>query len=131
MRRNPDDPFDEFFREIERMMNDMMGVDADFDVQVNQGQPSDFGGETHVDIQETEELVRVIADLPGIAKEDIDLKCDGEMLTIGAHTETRQYDERVRLPTRVDENSASATYNNGVLEISFEKNDSSANISVE
>ena len=131
MRRDPDDPFDEFFREIERMMNEMMGVDADFDVHVDQGQPSSFGGETHLDVQEDDDTVRVIADLPGVQKDDIDLKCDGEMLTIGAHTDTRQYDEQVRLPTRVDEHSASATYNNGVLEISFEKKDSSANISVE
>jgi HSP20 family protein len=131
MRRDPDDPFDEFFREIERMMNEMMGVDADFDVQLDQGKPSGVGSDTHVDVQESEETVRVIADLPGMAKEDIDLKCDGEMLTISAHNDARQYDERVRLPTRVDENSASATYNNGVLEISFEKKDSSANISVE
>ena len=131
MRRNPDDPFDEFFREIERMMNEMMGIDADIDMQVERGGMSGFGSDTHVDVQEDDGTVRVIADLPGINKADIDLKCDGEILTISANTETRQYDERVRLPTRVDEDSASATYNNGVLEITFEKTDSSANISVE
>lgn len=131
MRRNPDDPFDEFFREIERMMNDMMGIDADIDMRVDRGDVSGFSDETHVDIQDDDDAIRVIADLPGVGKDDIDLTCDGEVLTISANNETRQYDERVRLPTRVDEHSASATYNNGVLEITFEKMDSSANIDVE
>ncbi|KPN30526.1 hypothetical protein SY89_01261 [Halolamina pelagica] len=34
----------------------------------------------------------------------------------------------MRLPTRVDEHSAEATFNNGVLEVSFEKSDDAADI---
>ena len=120
VRDDRDDPFDNIFNEIERMMNGMTG-----------GDQTGFASETHVDVYDEGSVIRLVADLPGIEKDAIELKCDGEMLTIGAHNESRQYDERVRLPTRVDENSASATYNNGVLEISFEKNDSSADIDVE
>ena len=133
MRRDDrDDPFDDIFREIERMMNEMMG--DDFDMRVERGGGSDstgFGTETHVDIHEADESVRVIADLPGVEKEDIDLKCDGEVLTISAASDHREYDERVRLPAQVDEHSATATYNNGVLEVQFEKSDESANINVQ
>jgi len=130
MRRDDrDDPFDDLFREIERVMNEMMG--GEFDMEVERNGPTGFGTETHVDIHETGEDVRVIADLPGVEKSDIDLQCDGETLTIGAASDHREYDERVRLPAQVDEHSATATYNNGVLEVSFEKSDESADIDVQ
>jgi len=119
-----EDPFDEFFREVERMMNDVMGEDAAED-------PSGFGSDTHVDVQERESAVRVVADLPGVSKSALHLKCDGEVLTISAETEHRQFDERVRLPARVDERSAEASFNNGVLEVRLEKTGSSADISLE
>jgi len=124
-RDDRDDPFDEFFEEIERMMNEMMGGNADFRFQ--QGGPSagtgagaDRGHDAHVDVHETDEEVRVVADIPGVRKEEIDLRCDGETLTLRAGGETREYEQRVTLPTAVDEHSASATYNNGVLEVSFD-----------
>ncbi|WP_135829656.1 Hsp20/alpha crystallin family protein [Halorussus halobius] len=133
MRRDDrDDPFDDLFREIERMMNEMMGEDFDMRVERGTGGGSTgFGTETHVDVHETDDEVRVVADLPGVVKEDIDLKCDGEVLTISAASDHREYDERVRLPAQVDEHSATATYNNGVLEVTFEQSDESADIDVQ
>jgi len=50
------------------------------------------------------------------------------VLTIRARTDYREYDERVTLPTRVDEHSATATYNNGVLEVVFDYAQDSADI---
>jgi HSP20 family protein len=122
-----DDPFDEFFEEIERMMNEMMGSNAEFRFEGSSG-PDTAGGDVHFDVHETDDTVRVVADLPGVRKEDIDLKCDGETLHVDAPGETREYRERVTLPTRVDEQSASATYNNGVLEVSFDRADDSTSI---
>jgi HSP20 family protein len=122
-----DDPFDDLFREIERMMNDVMGqgnVDVGFDADAG------FGSDTHVDVHETDEQIRVVADIPGVEKDEIDLKCDGEVLTISAATQRRNYDDRVTLPARVDEHTADATYNNGVLEVVFERADDSADIDV-
>ncbi|MDY6817142.1 MAG: Hsp20/alpha crystallin family protein [Halobacteriales archaeon] len=127
MRRDPDDPFDDFFREIERMMEDMM--DMSFE---NPSDGGDLGpATTHIDVQEYDDHLKVVADLPGVAKEDIDLKCDGRVLSISARSETREYDEQLRLPTAVDEHSGSATYNNGILEITFDHADDSADISLE
>jgi HSP20 family protein len=123
MRDDDEDPFDDFFREVERMMNDVMGEDVT--------DPSGFGSETHVDVQESAETIRVVADLPGLRKEDLSLKCDGEVLTISAATERREFDERVRLPARVDEHSARASFNNGVLDVTLEKSGDSADITLE
>ena len=120
MRRDDrDDPFDDIFSEIERMMEEMTGGVAG---------DAGFGGDAHVSVYETDERVRVVADMPGVDKDDIDIKCDGRHVTISASTEVSDYRERVELPTRVDEHSASATFNNGVLEMEFDRTDSSASI---
>ena len=119
-----DDPFGDIFDEIERMMNEMTGAGA-------VGDGSGFTSETHVDIYEEDDEVRLVADLPGVDKEAIGLKCDGKTLTISATSQHREYDERVRLPARVDEHSASASFNNGILEVTVDKVGDSAAIDVE
>jgi HSP20 family protein len=124
--RDDEDPFDEVFREIERLMDEMMGVDADIETSLG----PDGGADTHADVHEYDDRIVVIADLPGVEKGDIELKCDGRIVSIHASNDARSYDERVRLPSRVDEHSAEATYNNGVLEVTFDRIEDSADIDV-
>ena len=133
MRRDDrDEPFDDLFREIERMMNEMMNnADANVNFDSSSTVDNGFGMDTHVDIHETDEEVRVVADLPGVEKDNIDLECDGKTLTVSAESDHRQYDERVSLPTRVNEHTAAATYNNGVLEVVFDRAEQSSDISLE
>jgi len=129
MRRDDrDDPFDDFFAELERMMNDMMS--GEFDMHVERHDPDAPGQSTgiHFDVYEEDDRLRVVADLPGVEKDAIDLKCDGEHLTIDAAGTQREYHDRVDLPARVDEHSADASYNNGILEVSFETSQDSADI---
>jgi HSP20 family protein len=127
MRRDDrDDPFDDIFREIERMMEEMMGEGQGLE----RGDQSGFASSTHVDVHETDDEVRVIADLPGVEKEDISIQCDGDSVTVSAHSGHREYDERIELPGRVDARSGEATYNNGVLEVAFDRTDTSTNIDV-
>ncbi|WP_336327235.1 Hsp20/alpha crystallin family protein [Halovenus sp. HT40] len=128
-----DDPFDEFFDEIERMMNEMMGPNANvhFEHNSERGRDRDQGGhDIHFDIHEHDDEIRVVADIPGVEKDAIDLQCDGKTLHLEAGGGERRYDERVSLPSRVDEHSASATYNNGVLEVVFDRVDDSTSIDV-
>ncbi|CAI48096.1 Hsp20-type molecular chaperone [Natronomonas pharaonis DSM 2160] len=121
MRRDDrDDPFDDIFDEIERMMNQMTGgIDAG---------DAGFGGDAHVSVYEDDDEIRVVADLPGVDKDDLTIQCDGRRVTIAATTDHSDYKERIELPARVDEHSASATFNNGVLEVEFERTGSSADI---
>jgi HSP20 family protein len=114
-----DDPFGDIFDEIERMMNEVTGDDTG------------FASETHVDVFDESDTVRLVADLPGVEKDAIDLKCDGEVITVSAASDRREYDERIRLPARVDEHSATASFNNGVLQVTFDKVEDSAAIDVE
>lgn len=116
-----DDPFADIFRQIERMMEGMAGGDA-FESTAG------FGADTHFSVYEEEDSVRVVGDLAGVDKTDIDIKCDGRYLTVEAATDTEGVRERLQLPVRVDEHSANATFNNGILEITFDRVGDSANI---
>lgn len=63
--------------------------------------------------------VRVIAELPGVSKEDIDINATEKTVEIKAERGERKYRAVVDLPVEVDVGSAKASYNNGVLEITF------------
>jgi Molecular chaperone (small heat shock protein) len=117
-RDDRDDPFGDIFDEIERMMGEM-------------NDPDESGADAHIDVYEDDDIVRLVADLPGVGKRDLTLQCDGTTLTIKATNGTREYDDRVRLPAAVDEHSAEATFNNGVLHVTFDREAESAAIDVE
>jgi HSP20 family protein len=74
-----------------------------------------------VDTIEEEENVKVIAEVPGVEKEDINLECTESSLIISVDTPTRKYYKEVELPAEVDPQSAKASYKNGVLEVTLTK----------
>jgi len=76
-----------------------------------------------VDVFETDSEVVVVAEMPGVEKEKIDVKVteDGKTLIISASNEDRKYYKEVDLPAKVDPLSAKATYKNGVLEVKLKK----------
>ena len=74
-----------------------------------------------VDVVENDETITVTAELPGVAKDDIELEATENMLTINVDDEDRQYYKEVELPTEVDTDSARATYQNGILDVELHK----------
>jgi len=74
-----------------------------------------------VDIISVDGEVKVIAELPGVEKEDIKLHGTEESLTITVDTPQRKYYKEVKLPARVDPKQAKSSYENGVLEITLQK----------
>ena len=87
------------------------------------GKPFELKAEREplVDVIDEEKQVRVVAELPGVSKEDIDLRVDENSLTIRVDTEKRKYYKEVELPAPVDPQTAKANYNNGVLEVTISK----------
>jgi HSP20 family protein len=79
-----------------------------------------------IDILEAEETVHVIAEIPGIEKENILLNATDLILDIETIDGNPKYSERVEMPVKVDPQSAKATYKNGVLEVTFKRLESSS-----
>uniref|UniRef100_A0A7C3M9P9 Hsp20/alpha crystallin family protein n=1 Tax=Archaeoglobus fulgidus TaxID=2234 RepID=A0A7C3M9P9_ARCFL len=74
-----------------------------------------------VDVIETDTEIQVIAEMPGVNKEDIEVNATETTLEIRAEGENRKYYETVELPSEIDPDSAKARYNNGVLEVILKK----------
>jgi len=69
-----------------------------------------------VDVIQEPDQVKVIAELPGVEREDIQLFATERALTIDVTSPDHRYHKELELPFEVDEDSAASTYRNGVLE---------------
>ena len=74
-----------------------------------------------VDILEEDNKLKVIAELPGVAREEIRLYVTENTLTIDVDTPEHRYHKELELPAEVDESSARSNYTNGVLETVLNK----------
>jgi len=128
MRRDPlDDMLDRMqnlFEEFHDKGRDLTGV-----------------GTIPVDIQDEGDRLVVKADLPGVEKEDINLKADSDRVEISAESshevkeenekylkrerQSRSFRRTVRWPEAVDEESVEASFDEGVLTVTADKEESS------
>jgi len=69
-----------------------------------------------VDIFEEAEQIRIVAELPGVASEDVICTLQGEILQIETRKPPR-YSKNLRLPCPVDAASLKQSCSNGILEI--------------
>lgn len=74
-----------------------------------------------VDITTTDNEVKVVAEMPGVKKESIKVNAYDSSVEIIADDPQRKYHEVVDLPAEADIESATSKYNNGILEITFNK----------
>jgi HSP20 family protein len=74
-----------------------------------------------VEVVEGDKEIRVIAELPGAKKQDIELTGEGKSLTISAETPARKYRKELELPSSVELERSSSTFNNGILEVTLPK----------
>lgn len=91
-----------------------------------------------VDVREHDDEVIIVADLPGVEKDDVSLqlldkrtleiscerKRENEEKTEGCYVRERVYGSMRRLvtmPTKVTDKDAKASFKNGVLEVRFRK----------
>ncbi len=66
----------------------------------------------------------MVADVPGVGLEDLDVTLDGRTLSISTRPKARrQYRKEVQLPADVDAASLSKSCRNGVLEVTLRKKD--------
>ncbi|MEM3696758.1 MAG: archaeal heat shock protein Hsp20 [Candidatus Bathyarchaeia archaeon] len=74
-----------------------------------------------VDVIETDGEIHIVAELPGVEKNDIKLHGTEDSLTISVDTPQRKYYKEITLPAKVKVKEAKTQYKNGVLEITLPK----------
>ncbi len=77
--------------------------------------------EPFTDVSEEDDVVRIVAEIPGVQKQDIGLTCNSNVLSIKVSTPGREFEKDLALPCDVDVDSARAEYNNGLLEVTVDK----------
>ncbi|MEB3797490.1 MAG: Hsp20/alpha crystallin family protein [Caldisphaeraceae archaeon] len=77
--------------------------------------------EPMVDVIERDDEIWVVADLPGVSKENINVRATEDKIYIKAQGESRKYSKEVELPSKIDTDTVKASYKNGVLEIKVKK----------
>ena len=87
-----------------------------------------------VDVINGENELRIVAEVPGVNKEDLRLSADENSLTIESITGQPRYHKKIELPEAIDPKTAKSTYKNGILEVSFKRKskiDSGVSINIE
>jgi len=127
MRDEPLSPFLQLHREMNRLFDDVFSG-------FGGGMPALGGrglGWPSVEMVETEQGLRVSAELPGLDEKDVELTIDNDVLTLRgekrAETKERGYSERsygrfervIALPFAVEEDKAEASFKNGVLSVTL------------
>ncbi len=74
-----------------------------------------------VDVFDEKDHIRIIAEMPGVEKDDIKIDVKKDKLEIKASSGERKYVKRIDLPAHVDPDTLAASYNNGVMEIKLKK----------
>ncbi len=87
-----------------------------------------------IDVIEEDDTIKVVAELPGVEKKNINLYITDNVLILDVDTPDRRYHKELRLPVEVDEATAKSSYTNGVLETVIKKRkrrDKGAQINIE
>jgi len=84
------------------------------------------GNEEHVleplvDVVEDNDEIIVVAEVPGVERDEIKVRIKGTTLTIHSENPERPYHKVIDLPTKVKKDEAKSAIRNGVLEIRLKK----------
>jgi HSP20 family protein len=127
--RQPD-PFFAFRREMDRVFDDFF---RSFDGPMTTTGGRSIGAWPQVELSETDNEVKLVAELPGMEEKDVDLTLSDGMLTLkgekksettGAAYSERwhgQFERTVQLGPDVDPDKIKAEFKNGVLTVTVGK----------
>jgi HSP20 family protein len=77
--------------------------------------------EPMVDVFEEDDHLLVVAELPGIGKEDVRIDVKDDVLTISAEKGDKKYRKEVLLPRSISRQKMQVSCNNGILEVKCPK----------
>ena len=127
------DPLLDLHREMNRLFDDVFGVNAG---SGGSGMAA-YASAPRLDMHESEQELTVEAELPGVDRADLDVRLDGDLLTISGEKRSRRDDKQqnahlsecsygrfqrsVQLPFRPEANDVQAEFDGGVLKLRMPK----------
>jgi HSP20 family protein len=136
----PEEVFDQIDEMMRRMMEEMDGgnmFDGDsIEKPGPDGRPmiQRFGNapdpdgsgmtpqlEPLVDVIDEDGEIVVVAELPGVEKDELKVRVKGKTLTIDVDNPQRPYHKEISLPAKVRKEDAKSSMRNGVLEVRLKK----------
>ncbi|MFX1319874.1 MAG: archaeal heat shock protein Hsp20 [Promethearchaeota archaeon] len=74
-----------------------------------------------IDVMDQDDQLIIIAELPGVKRNEINIKVNDYSLTLQVDSKDRKYAKDIDLPAPVDIDSVKTSYRNGILEIHLKK----------
>jgi len=116
-------------RQVNRLFDEL--IDGGRSAGSSQGLSAGTGW-PQLEIEQQDDQIRIVAELPGVKEDDIDLTIEDGMLTLSGEKRSERKDEsgysersygrferRITLPSNVDEEKCSADFSNGVLTVTL------------
>src|ERR687892_516521 len=107
--------FEDMFRGFDQMRREMERESEDIEKKV----PKDLVRE--YDTPQGDKEIKVIIEMPGLSKEKIKVDAYEDKVEVKSDDPQRKYHKTVELPPEADIETARCSYNNGILEITFNK----------
>ena len=131
-------PFPAFRRDFERLFEEFFSVfGMPLRADGQQGGMQRAMMAPRMDVSETENEIRITADLPGVSEKDVEIRLIDDVLTISGDTRIERDEQKedfhlverargtfarsLRLPFRVDAKDVQANFQDGVLTITIPK----------
>lgn len=70
-------------------------------------------------VDEKENILKLVAEMPGVEKKDIQVTVEGNIVNIDAEHGDKKYHTKVPIEHKIDVDSVKASYTNGILEVKF------------
>jgi len=77
--------------------------------------------EPMIDVVTTDKEVKVTVEMPGVSKDKIKIDAYDSTVEVKSEDPQRKYHKTIDLPLEADLETAKSKYNNGILEITFDK----------
>jgi HSP20 family protein len=130
------DPLLDLHREMNRLFDDMFGFGSSSG-SGSGGAMAGYASAPRLDMHESEQELTIEAELPGVDPKDLDVRLDGDMLTISGEKRSRRDDKQhnahlsecsygrfqrsVQLPFRPEGDDVQAEFEAGVLKLRVPK----------
>ncbi|MBS1205211.1 MAG: Hsp20/alpha crystallin family protein [Proteobacteria bacterium] len=74
-----------------------------------------------VDVIEESDHVLILAEMPGVADEDVHIELNGDILSLHSERGSKKYHKEIVLPRSFDDTAMERSCRNGILEVKLQK----------